>query len=213
MSKRLRFAGSLRASESASEWWEARGAVPFSCTECGKCCQVRGDVWASPEDASRLAEHLKIDVQTLAGEYGRMEVEGWIQMKDRPEGGCIFLAEDGKACGVYEGRPVQCRVYPFFPRILKTPEAWNGEVTDPPESEPSAGRVWAADTGGCEGMRQVKDVRWNKKKGAWKVSNKEEEDLAQEAIDSQVTASRIREQLTLYENTFVAFPHEALMLM
>ena len=107
LSERLLLLQMAAAGESASEWWEARGAVPFACTECGKCCQVRGDVWASPEDSSRLASHLHIDVKTLAEQYGRMEVEGWIQMKDKPEGGCIFLAEDGKACGVYEGRPVQ----------------------------------------------------------------------------------------------------------
>jgi len=160
---------------------QARGAVPFSCTECGKCCQVRGDVWASPDDSVRLAEHLGMaDVQALGEKYGKMEVEGWIQMKDKPEGGCIFLADDGKTCGVYEGRPLQvlllsryytfgleegvfdrwfsqCRVYPFFPRILKTPEAWNGEVVDAPDAAaPAAGRVWSADTGGCEGMGQVK---------------------------------------------------------
>ena len=48
------------AANGNSAWWEQRGSVPFSCTECGKCCQVRGDVWASPEDAIRLAEHLKM---------------------------------------------------------------------------------------------------------------------------------------------------------
>ncbi len=93
---------------------QARGAVPFACTECGKCCQVRGDVWASPDDAVRLAEHLGMDVQELADKHGRMEVEGWIQMKDKPEGGCIFLADDGKACGVYEGRPVQVLLSSHF---------------------------------------------------------------------------------------------------
>jgi Fe-S-cluster containining protein len=70
---------------------------------------VKGDVWASPEDATRLAEHLGVDLKTLSEIYGKREVEGWIQMKDKPEGGCIFLADDGKACGVYEGRPVQVR--------------------------------------------------------------------------------------------------------
>ena len=34
---------------------------------------------------------------------------------------------------------LQCRVYPFFPRILKTPEAWNGEVVDAPNATPTAG--------------------------------------------------------------------------
>ena len=70
---------------------------------------MKGDVWASPEDATRLAEHLGVDLKTLSEIYGKREVEGWIQMKDKPEGGCIFLADDGKACGVYEGRPVQVR--------------------------------------------------------------------------------------------------------
>ena len=187
-------------------WWEERGAVPFSCTECGKCCQVRGDVWCSPDDAERLAEHLELDAKTLAERYGRIEVEGWIQLQERPEGGCVFLTEDGKACSVYEGRPVQCRVYPFFPRILKTPEAWNGEVVDAPDAAPSAGRLWTADTGGCEGMGEVKDVRWNKKKGLWKVGAR------RKPAEEEVDATRIREQLTAYEQTFVHFPHEALML-
>ena len=66
------------------------------------------------------------------------------------------------------------------------------------------------------------DVRWNKKKGMWKVAQQkeEEEDAVHliEAIDlkgsdSEVSASRIREKLTLYEDTFVAFPHAALLQM
>ena len=119
----------LRASSApgGETWWEARGSVPFACTECGKCCQVRGDVWLSPEDVVRLSGHLEMpSVQAFADNFGKLEVEGWILLREKPEGGCIFLAGDGKACGVYEGRPVQCRVYPFFPRILKTPEGWNG---------------------------------------------------------------------------------------
>ena len=57
-----------------SEWWEERGSVPFECSECGKCCKVRGDVWASPEDVVRLAAHLNIEVDDFAEKYGRLEV-------------------------------------------------------------------------------------------------------------------------------------------
>jgi len=57
-----------------SEWWEERGSVPFECSECGKCCKVRGDVWASPEDVVRLAAHLNIQVDDFAEKYGRLEV-------------------------------------------------------------------------------------------------------------------------------------------
>ena len=74
----------------------------------------------------------------------------------------------------------------------------------------------AADTGGCEGMGQVKDVRWNKKKGIWKVSARGEEE-AEEVVGGaqqtaeEVSSSRVREGLTLYEETFRDFPHAALV--
>ena len=37
---------------------------------------------------------------------------------------CVFL-RDGVRCEVYEARPIQCRTFPFWPRNLKTPEAWH----------------------------------------------------------------------------------------
>ncbi len=74
----------------------------------------------------------------------------------------------------------------------------------------------AADTGGCEGMGQVKGVRWNKKRGIWKVSERGEEE-AEEVVDGaqqgpeEVSSSRVRESLTMYEETFRNFPHAALL--
>jgi hypothetical protein len=62
------------AGAGGSEWWEERGSVPFECSECGKCCKVRGDVWASPEDVVRLAAHLNIEIDDFAEKYGRLEV-------------------------------------------------------------------------------------------------------------------------------------------
>ena len=65
-------------------------------------------------------------------------------------------------------------------------------------------------------MGQVKDVRWNKKKGIWKVSARGEEE-AEEVLDGaqqpteEVSSSRVRESLTLYEETFRDFPHAALL--
>jgi Fe-S-cluster containining protein len=48
---------------------------------------------------------------------------GWIMLKgseDVIDGagkikeGCIFLAEDGKKCTIYESRPIQCRLMLFL---------------------------------------------------------------------------------------------------
>ena len=90
-----------------------------------------------------------------------------------------------------------------------------GEVVDAPDAPANAGRLWAADTGGCEGMGEVKDVRWNKKKGTWKVVARAGEEIVGSAAPRQaaeeVGASAIRESLTLYEETFRDFPHAALL--
>eukprot|EP00960_Hanusia_phi_P021445 633820-Hanusia_phi.AAC.1 len=112
------------------EWWEARGQVPFACTECGKCCQVYGDVWCAPAEVSGLMEYFSMTREEVSSNFGKMEVDGWLLLKDKSFGdsqGCIFLSEDKKTCGIYENRPVQCRVYPFFPRIMKTPEVGGSE--------------------------------------------------------------------------------------
>lgn len=69
---------SLGGAESKT-WWEERGELPFSCTECGKCCQVSGDVWCTPKEAQGLADHLGITSQEMADQYAKLEVEGWLQ--------------------------------------------------------------------------------------------------------------------------------------
>jgi Fe-S-cluster containining protein len=38
---------------------------------------------------------------------------------------CRFLVEG--RCSVYEDRPRQCRVYPFFPDVIRSAETWEAE--------------------------------------------------------------------------------------
>ena len=40
-------------------------------------------------------------------------------------GACPFL--QGKACGVYEGRPSQCRTWPFWPENMNA-RTWSREI-------------------------------------------------------------------------------------
>ena len=40
---------------------------------------------------------------------------------------CVFL-KDNK-CSVYEGRPTQCRTWPFWPEVMK-PKAWRRDVVE-----------------------------------------------------------------------------------
>lgn len=37
--------------------WYDKG-LPFSCTECSKCCKVDGDVWLAPEEVDSVVEYV-----------------------------------------------------------------------------------------------------------------------------------------------------------
>ena len=168
-------------------------------------------------ETAALAAHLSLPKDEFVRNYAEFESEGWVKIrarnpKDSVEDtgvGCIFLSDDGKSCTVYPVRPKQCTTYPFFPRLLRTPETWNSEVVSGSKDEESAsGRQWTVDSGGCEGMREVKNIRWNQKKGKWIVKRDIGSD---EALDKIVSAIEIQRLSVEYEDYFATFPHEALL--
>jgi len=140
-------------------WYE--DGLNFSCTGCGKCCKVDGDVWLAPEEVPPIIQHLGLNRSEFRSNYIKAEVtpsdgdetESWVCLK-RDEGACIFLGEDNK-CSIYDHRPVQCRTYPFWPSLLSDEEAWLDEKVLPDEvtiKEGSSERHWSPELGGCEGI-------------------------------------------------------------
>lgn len=99
-------------------WYE--NGLDFSCTGCGKCCKVDGDVWLAPEEVDSIMTYLGYNTQNDASieefrkKYVRAEVtsadgdqsQSWMCLK-RKEGACVFLDPVGK-CGIYDVRPIQC---------------------------------------------------------------------------------------------------------
>ncbi len=72
-----------------------------------------------------MAKVLGIPTARFTREYC-VEKDGHYHLresKDRKE--CMFL--DGKKCSAYEGRPSQCRTWPFWPENM-SPRAWQKEV-------------------------------------------------------------------------------------
>ena len=140
-------------------WW--RDGLKFGCTACGRCCQNEGEVWMDSDEFADLTLHLQKSPLAVLNEYVEMVENGWVKIKsgDRvrnKEGNllddrCIFLGEDGKACSIYEARPIQCRTYPFWPKLIMTPEGWDKEGVVPDDMP---GRHWSPD-GGCEGVNAI----------------------------------------------------------
>ena len=108
-----------------SEPWYTSG-LKFECKpDCGACCTNHDEysyVYLLGGDLARLAAHLKLSKRECARLYTETEDgERFLKMDDPA---CPFL--EGSRCGVYEGRPSQCRTFPFWEETLESKARWQG---------------------------------------------------------------------------------------
>lgn len=122
--------------------WYDEG-LPFSCTECSKCCKVDGDVWLAPEEVDSVVEYVmgnnnnnnNQELKEFRQKYTRAEIkpaspptnnnnnenknESWMCLK-RINGACVFLDSESGQCSIYDVRPIQCSTYRKYSIILYT---------------------------------------------------------------------------------------------
>lgn len=106
---------------SSSVWY--KDGLRFECTGCGACCTGAGRVWVSIEDLQNLAQVLGISLEDCVDQYAQRQAGRWALKEDQSNGNCIFLDSQSR-CMVYSGRPQQCRSFPWWPTVLKSPERW-----------------------------------------------------------------------------------------
>ncbi|NQV49339.1 MAG: YkgJ family cysteine cluster protein [Candidatus Marinimicrobia bacterium] len=93
----------------------------FECTGCGACCKLGGGfVYPSLEDVGFAARHLELSVTNFSKTYMELH-EGQYVFKNDGDN-CIFYGEKG--CTIYDGRPSQCRTFPFWSANLKSQYRW-----------------------------------------------------------------------------------------
>lgn len=113
--------------QSKKQWWH--DGVQFECQGSGRCCVSRdeyGYVYMTKEDRIRMAQSLNLSTSQFTRQYC-VKDEGLFHLIDGPEGRCHFL--QGNQCGVYQGRPTQCRTWPFWPEVMNA-KVWQKEVKD-----------------------------------------------------------------------------------
>ena len=97
--------------------------VAFSCRLCGDCCRrVESSIMLEPLDAYNLGQYLRAcgagvdNIEDVYGQHAHPSLLHdaypiFLLNTQGEDQSCVFL-KDGR-CGVYEGRPHVCRLYPF----------------------------------------------------------------------------------------------------
>jgi Fe-S-cluster containining protein len=111
-------------------WYQA--GLKFECTQCGNCCTgAPGNVWVNKEEMAALAARLNITAEEFEDGFVR-RVGLRRSLLEFPNGDCIFFDSEKRICKVYDARPRQCKTFPFWGSILKSPQAWERMCQDCP---------------------------------------------------------------------------------
>ena len=103
--------------------WYKKG-LSFGCTSCGQCCTgAPGYVWLEDSDIQRLSNHLQLPTKEFLKRYTRLVRGRYSLTEKKPNYDCVFLKE--MKCSVYDGRPSQCRKFPWWPQNLTSQKAWD----------------------------------------------------------------------------------------
>lgn len=105
-------------------WWE-KEEVRFECRQCGRCCGGEpGAIWVTAEETKRIAEFLELSETAFRKRYLTRNM-GRSSIRELENYDCTFLKRNAAACSIYEVRPLQCRLFPFWPSILRDKAIWD----------------------------------------------------------------------------------------
>lgn len=134
------------------ELWYQDG-LKFKCTQCGDCCSgAPGYVWVDEGEIEALAKAMKMEVEAFREKFIR-KVGRRFSLIEYSDGDCILLDPKTRKCLAYEGRPVQCRTWPFWDSNLKNEATWKTTC----EACPGAGK------GKFYTLEQIETARAQKK--------------------------------------------------
>lgn len=102
----------------------------FECKRCSNCCRHSGYVFLSENDIRELCTALALPQIIVTQNYCKTvagEGEIRISLKEQMNGDCIFYDHEIKGCSIYKHRPLQCKLYPFWERLVQNEAEWNAE--------------------------------------------------------------------------------------
>jgi uncharacterized protein len=97
----------------------------FACQKgCTNCCNVHGFVYLSEEDVVRASAFLQMTPEAFEATY-LIRYRKTVRLRKPLRSQCPFLKDSG--CSIHPVKPTQCRLYPFWPELVETQAAWEGQ--------------------------------------------------------------------------------------
>lgn len=98
------------------------GTLRFQCqTGCTNCCEVSGYVYLTEKDLTSMAAHTGLPVAEFESRYV-YRTRHLLRLRKPRQGQCHFLINGG--CAVHPVKPVQCRIFPFWPDLVEDRQQW-----------------------------------------------------------------------------------------
>ena len=94
----------------------------FECQPgCTRCCDQQGFVYITEDDLRRAASFLGLSRAAFERKYV-FRTRHQLRLR-KPRGRqCHFL--NGSGCAIHPVKPVQCRLFPFWPELVERPAEW-----------------------------------------------------------------------------------------
>ena len=96
--------------------------IRFTCQRgCTNCCEVQGYVYLTEADLLNAARFLSMTPAAFERKYV-LRTRHLIRLRKPRAKQCHFLV--GGGCGIHPVKPVQCRLFPFWPSWWKMGPRW-----------------------------------------------------------------------------------------
>ena len=95
----------------------------FECQAgCTKCCEATGYVYLTEDDLKNAAAHVGMTAAAFEEQYV-YRTKHMLRLRKPGNGAqCHFLGEGG--CRIHPVKPVQCRLFPFWPELVEDRKQW-----------------------------------------------------------------------------------------
>ena len=90
---------------------------PFECKMCNQCCHGKGGIYLEEDQLGPAAAELGLTLEEFSARHCMPAGEGRFEIAVDQTGACSLLTPKG--CSIHKTKPAVCRLWPFFPGLLK----------------------------------------------------------------------------------------------